>query len=1286
MKAKLILITLLFKLLLNNDLLAQISFIPVSVEGFNADVIANWTGSPVSSTTADADNAGYYFIDSTFKHQTTDPDPLYYLPVNGKIISQNTPGNYYELAPYFSSNALRLDNVTPFGTLNLPIPQAAYTLYVLATSGSGASTCDITVTFSDNSSIIFNSVNVNDWFGGNPYAIKGIGRTFFNAPDPVADANNPRLYEIVLPISSNLQISSISFSKANSSSVLNIFAVSINARSPYCVSGPLSSFDPFDIGNISFGSLNNGNPLPSTFNSSSTNSYSDFTNLPLQSYSQGSKYFFSVSEIARFGVSGTSSVSAYIDYNQDSLFDENYEKIFSGIIDIGNGFFTVSDSIQISLNSLPGVTRLRVVLSENSSACGIYYKGETEDYAISVQSAPLCSSLPNSGITEASDSSVCADTLFRLKLIGNSLSSGIQYQWEESIDSLNWNPIIGANYTELVTSQDTSKYYRCISTCTNSGLTSVSNTLYIQLNPFYLCYCAPLNNTFTITENIGNFLFNGLANGSDTTSINNQSLLKLYSDYRYLSPATIVQGAKDSMTVTVITSNSYLSEDLISAFIDFNHDKFFDPIKERVFNSLTSTVTNGNIQSRLVSVPYTALTGITGLRLIVSSSTYSSIDPCGFLYDGEIEDYLVAILPAPACTGVPVAGEAASYLPDICYGQKTDIRLKNTEQGNGLSYQWQQSSDSLNWLNIANSNDTVLNSVQISASYYRCIVSCISGFSDTSSVLKLLMRPSTRCYCSDSLSGEPYPTNRFISNVSILGTTLNNSSSASPIVNASTISVFSPSAQSTAQIYRDSSYALTVTTTSDYAISCWIDFDQNGIFDTYEWTQVTTGSSPGFADTALILVPSNAKPGLTGMRIRQGDIFGVNDSTSACANFFDEGNGRGEIEDYFVTIQCIAPPDSASAIQGPVNTGACINQTGIEYRINPIDNAVHYSWSLPSGASISGNPDTNSVLVNFAQNALSGFISVVGKNACGDGIGSSLFINYKQLPVPDFCRATIDSALQKTVLEWQKPTESYITDFIIYREISGIYTAIDTVSNALFSSYIDTGSHPELKTEKYKIAVLDSCGSSGTLSAIIEHETIRLYGSVQPGGIAKLYWNDYKGINDPTRYYNLLRDTTGNGPFNDTLASNINPVAYMNFSDPQSASYPSCRYVIEMVFYSNCTPSARMLLNKSTSRSNIKNKTALFDSSSVGINQIHFNFDGIKVYPNPAKEKLLISNLNQNFTYEIELINSIGECVQRTIISGSPIKELNLGDYPSGLYFINVKSRTDQRSYKIQIE
>ncbi len=74
-------------------------------------------------------------------------------------------------------------------------------------------------------------------------------------------------------------------------------------------------------------------------------------------------------------------------------------------------------------------------------------------------------------------------------------------------------------------------------------------------------------------------------------------------------------------------------------------------------------------------------------------------------------------------------------------------------------------------------------------------------------------------------------------------------------------------------------------------------------------------------------------------------------------------------------------PGSATAIGGPI--GACKNQTGVVFTVDPIAGATSYQWTLPTGAS--GSSTTNSITLSFSTSFNGGNICVKAINACGQG-------------------------------------------------------------------------------------------------------------------------------------------------------------------------------------------------------------------------------------------------------------------------------------------------------------
>lgn len=219
-----------------SDILAQNYQIMPVQSGYTADVIANGIGSSMTSTTMDVDGVSFAFVARDFQLTSSSAAITYGIPTNGIINSvvAGTPGLSYQLGSLSANNSLRLVSTADSGTLIFGTPKAALKVYMLSTSGSGTSTVNVTVNFSDNTTQVFSGIALSDWYNGTNFAIQGIGR--INRTNDVLEPNstNPRLYQSVLNIDAANQakpIQSITVSKSGGSGISNIFAFSADAYS-----------------------------------------------------------------------------------------------------------------------------------------------------------------------------------------------------------------------------------------------------------------------------------------------------------------------------------------------------------------------------------------------------------------------------------------------------------------------------------------------------------------------------------------------------------------------------------------------------------------------------------------------------------------------------------------------------------------------------------------------------------------------------------------------------------------------------------------------------------------------------------------------------------------------------------------------------------------------------------------------------------------------------------------------------------------------------------------------
>jgi PKD repeat protein len=148
---------------------------------------------------------------------------------------------------------------------------------------------------------------------------------------------------------------------------------------------------------------------------------------------------------------------------------------------------------------------------------------------------------------------------------------------------------------------------------------------------------------------------------------------------------------------------------------------------------------------------------------------------------------------------------------------------------------------------------------------------------------------------------------------------------------------------------------------------------------TYHWTYPSGATivSGGNTNTITVDFANDASPGVF-------TVYGEN----VC--------GNGAISANFnVTLNQM--PDAAGTITG--SNFVCQGATGVVYSVTPITNATGYSWSVPTGATITSGAGSNSIIVTYSNNAISGNVTVRGTSACGNGTVSANFpITVQLLP------------------------------------------------------------------------------------------------------------------------------------------------------------------------------------------------------------------------------------------------------------------------------------------------
>ncbi|MDD3875125.1 MAG: T9SS type A sorting domain-containing protein [Bacteroidales bacterium] len=288
-----------------------------------------------------------------------------------------------------------------------------------------------------------------------------------------------------------------------------------------------------------------------------------------------------------------------------------------------------------------------------------------------------------------------------------------------------------------------------------------------------------------------------------------------------------------------------------------------------------------------------------------------------------------------------------------------------------------------------------------------------------------------------------------------------------------------------------------------------------------------------------------------------------------------------------------------------------------------------------SGSSIVLNPGTgySSTLwlpLNTTTNTLEVFESgtyIVEVTNDSDGCvdRDTVEINFITPPDLEICFVEYDVTASKNRIVWPTPPSSaqYIN---IYTEVStNVWDLINTVP-ASETEFIDLSSNPQNVSKSYKIAVVDSCGNTGSESE--HHKTITLLSVYNENSNNYGFtWSAYEGLSvanfdiyglDSYNQSTLIGSVCGNTFF--YIYTNPSP----DFISFYVAFYTnSCLSKNEHLIKSNLVSSATTSLNEI-----IPSDLNIYPNPTNGVLHIDGRFDYVEVYD--ITGKLLFINHNDS--------------------------------------------------------
>lgn len=184
--------------LLGGALLANAQYQPIATTGYNEDIVAETTPA-LTTTSLSMDGSDFVFYSQAYGSASGSTKGL---PDN---LSVSNGAYNFTLQPYTGNNALYLKNPSqPSGqtdTLFFTTPAAYASVSAVCVSAEGTASMDVQVFFTDGTTESSTGYTVNDWFNGANYVMTNIDRVDRTTDNIANIFNNPRLYNVDIPIS-----------------------------------------------------------------------------------------------------------------------------------------------------------------------------------------------------------------------------------------------------------------------------------------------------------------------------------------------------------------------------------------------------------------------------------------------------------------------------------------------------------------------------------------------------------------------------------------------------------------------------------------------------------------------------------------------------------------------------------------------------------------------------------------------------------------------------------------------------------------------------------------------------------------------------------------------------------------------------------------------------------------------------------------------------------------------------------------------------------------------------
>ena len=335
---------------------------------------------------------------------------------------------------------------------------------------------------------------------------------------------------------------------------------------------------------------------------------------------------------------------------------------------------------------------------------------------------------------------------------------------------------------------------------------------------------------------------------------------------------------------------------------------------------------------------------------------------------------------------------------------------------------------------------------------------------------------------------------------------------------------------------------------------------------------------------------------------------------------------------------------------------------------------LKFKWTPSTGL----NNDTIANPTASVTNNITYTVAVTTPNGCTTT--GEVNVKIKPMEQPRIGIVGVNSS-NKNIVVWNKPTTSGIDAYSIYREttVSDVYERVGSVPYSDLSVFTDNSSNPTVKSNKYKLSIVDKSGLETQLSD--PHKTMHLTINKGQNNTWNLIWEPYTGFNVLT--YNIYRGSSATS-LNFIDATSGSSTQFNDVNAPSGDVYYQLEVISPALVYPSQLKSASQKITdaeNSVAVSYNSSRSNVASNISSAINDPNAESENIHVYPNPAKDQFRIDCANGS-TFEIR--NLMGQLIYTGNLNISNV--VRTSDFKSGIYLIQLNTGKSNEFKKVIIE